>query len=328
MKNMSTHPLWNDYPQLKMELVQTTELIEKTLFVRNQAVNQAMKEIFQANGKMIRPAFSLLFSSLGDKTDPVRARHVAASLELFHNATLLHDDIIDDGKIRRGLPTVQSVYGKKAAVYAGDYLISACFKMTLPYSQMLDTQGLLTRAMEQVIKGELQQLSNSYNIDVSFRQYLTQIKGKTAELFAISCLSGAQESQMSKKEQSLSFRIGLQIGMAFQLLDDLLEYTQSEEEWGKNLLQDLSNGIYTAPVILSKEQAPHFFQTMLNKRNWSAEEAATVRQTLADAGGIEETRRLAERYTDKALTLIRQLPDKPEKDTIEQLTRALLKRQS
>ncbi|WP_228588359.1 polyprenyl synthetase family protein [Alkalibacterium sp.] len=325
---MSTHPIWNDYPQLKTELVQTTELIDKTLFVRNQAVNQAMKEMFQANGKMIRPAFSLLFSSLGHNSDPVRARHIAASIELFHNATLLHDDIIDDGKIRRGLPTMQSVYGKKAAVYAGDYLISACFKITLPYNQMLDTQGLLTRAMDQVIKGELQQLSNSYNIEVSLKQYLTQIKGKTAELFAISCLMGAQESQMSKSEQNLSFRIGLQIGMAFQLLDDLLEYTQLEEEWGKSLLQDLSNGIYTAPVIFSKEQVPAFLQNLKNNREWSSEEAESVRQTLCEAGGIKRTRLLAEQYTDKALALIRQLPDRPERVTIEQLTRSLLKRLS
>lgn len=325
---MSTHPIWNSYPQLKAELMQATKLIEKNLFVRNHAVDQVMKEIFRANGKMLRPAYSLLFSSLGEKSDPVRARHIAASLEMFHNATLLHDDIVDDGKIRRGLPTMQSVYGKKAAVYAGDYLISACFKMTLPYSQTLNIQGLLTRAMEQVIKGELQQLSNSYNIDVSFRQYLTQIKGKTAELFAISCLSGAQESKMSKSDQNLSFRIGLQIGMAFQLLDDVLEYTQSEEEWGKSLLQDLSNGIYTAPIILSKEQAPDFFQTMLNKKEWSTEEAVSVRQTLTEAGGIEETRKLAERYTDKALALIRQLPARPERDMIEELTRTLLNRKS
>lgn len=325
---MSTHPIWNDYPQLKKELQQTTLLIEKNLFVRNKDVNQAMKEIFKANGKMIRPAFSLLFSSLGENSDPVRARHIAASIELFHNATLLHDDIIDDGKIRRGLPTVQSVYGKKAAVYAGDYLISACFKMTLPYSQMLDTQGLLTWAMDQVIKGELQQLNNNYNAEVSFRQYLTQIKGKTAELFAISCLSGAQESQMSKRDQNLSFRIGLQIGMAFQLLDDLLEYTQTEDEWGKSLLQDLSNGIYTAPVILSKEQAPHLIKNMLNKKEWSEEEAKNVRQILIEAGGIEQTRQLADRYTDKALVLIRQLPNGPERGTIEELTRALLIRKS
>lgn len=325
---MSTYPLWNQYPELKKELIETTKMIEQSLFVRNKAVDQAMKEIFRANGKMIRPAYSLLFSHLGEQSEPVRARHIAASIELFHNATLLHDDIIDDGKIRRGLPTVQSVYGKKAAVYAGDYLISACFKLTLPYSQQLDTQGLLTRAMEQVIKGELQQLSNSYNPNVSFRQYLTQIKGKTAELFAVSCLSGAQEGGLSKKNQQLSFRIGLQIGMAFQLLDDLLEYTQSEEEWGKNLLQDLSNGIFTAPVILSKEAAPDFFEEMLKKNEWSGSEAEGVRQVLVEAGGIEKTRQLAERYTYKALELICQLPDGKERDQIEKLTRALLQRKS
>ncbi|WP_034300260.1 polyprenyl synthetase family protein [Alkalibacterium sp. AK22] len=325
---MSTYPLWNQYPELKEALIETTNLIEKTLFVRNKAVNQAMKEIFKAHGKMIRPAYCLLFSSLGNQSEPARARHLAASIELFHNATLLHDDIIDDGKIRRGLPTVQSVYGKKAAVYAGDYLISACFKMTLPYSQQLDTQGLLTRAMEQVIKGELQQLSNSYNPNVSFRQYLTQIKGKTAELFAISCLSGAQEGGLNKQNQQLSFRIGLQIGMAFQLLDDLLEYTQSEEEWGKSLLQDLSNGIYTAPVILSKEKAADFFADMLKQEEWSKDEADSVRQILVEAGGIDKTRQLAERYTRKALKLISQLPSGEPRNQIEQLTRALLQRKS
>jgi len=96
--------------------------------------------------------------------------------------------------------------------------------MTHPYSQVLDTQGILTRAMERVIGGELQQLSTSYDQSVTIRSYLTQIRGKTAELFGLSCLTGAMESGMSKKQQALSYRIGVQIGMAFQLMDDLLEY--------------------------------------------------------------------------------------------------------
>nr|WP_198033997.1 polyprenyl synthetase family protein [Marinilactibacillus sp. 15R] len=120
---MSIHSIWDEFPDLEKELKQTRQLIFSKIFIRNQQVNDAAKGIFQSSGKMIRPAYSLLFSQLGPKSEPERARVMAAAIEVFHNATLIHDDIIDEGDIRRGTPTIQAAHGKKSAVYAGDYLL-------------------------------------------------------------------------------------------------------------------------------------------------------------------------------------------------------------
>ncbi|WP_080145543.1 polyprenyl synthetase family protein [Marinilactibacillus piezotolerans] len=323
---MTIHLFWDDYPTVKEELIQTKQLIESNIFIRNQQVHEAAKDIFIHNGKMVRPAYALLFSKLGPASEQQRAQSIAASLEIFHNATLLHDDIIDEGIVRRGQPTIQARYGKKSAVYAGDYLISVCFRITHPYRLEMDVQGLLTRAMERVIRGELQQLDQTYNGEMTLRRYLTQIRGKTAELFALSCYAGAMESGLSVKAQWLSYRIGLKIGMAFQLMDDLLEYTQEEADWGKTTFQDIKNGIYTAPVIYTMEQSPEFFKNLLEKETYTDKDVQAIRTALHDAKGIEKAEKLAERYTQKALALIEELPNGKEKEEIKRLTTTLLKR--
>jgi len=116
---MTVHPIWNDYPSIKSELVLIKESIKEQIFIRNEKVNHAAIEVFQTNGKMIRPAYSLMFSNLGKNSEPKRARDMAAAIEVFHNATLLHDDIVDDGTVRRGKPTIQSVPGKKRLFIPG-----------------------------------------------------------------------------------------------------------------------------------------------------------------------------------------------------------------
>ncbi|MFC6463677.1 polyprenyl synthetase family protein [Marinilactibacillus sp. GCM10026970] len=320
------HPLWDEYPVLKEELSETKKLIYNKIFIRNKQVNDAAKHIFEASGKMVRPAYALLFSRLGPDSQAERAKVVAASIEIFHNATLLHDDIVDEGAIRRGSPTIQAAYGKKAAVYAGDFLLSICFRITHPYRIELDVQGILTRAMERVIGGELHQLNQSFNEEITMRRYLTQIRGKTAELFALSCYAGAMESGMSEKDQWVSYRIGVQVGMAFQLLDDLLEYTQEESSWGKSLFQDLSNGVYTAPILFAMEKDPEFFKAQFAKESYTQEDLSLIRKVLTETKGLDAALKLAERYTDKALKLIQQLPEEESKKDIEQLTRTLLSR--
>ncbi|MFL2098793.1 polyprenyl synthetase family protein [Marinilactibacillus psychrotolerans] len=277
---MSIHSMWNDFPDLEKELKQTRQLIFSKIFIRNQQVNAAAKGIFKSNGKMIRPAYSLLFSQMGAESVPERARVMAAAIEVFHNATLIHDDIIDEGDIRRGNPTIQSAYGKKSAVYAGDYLLSVCFRMTHPYRQVIDVQGILTRAMERVTGGELHQLDQSYNQEMTIRRYLTQIRGKTAELYALACFGGAMESNMSTKDQWLSYRIGVQIGMAFQLMDDLLEYTQDDAVWEKTMFQDLKNGIYTAPILFSMKRLPVFFKKQFAKTEYTEQDFIEIRKEL------------------------------------------------
>ncbi|WP_244244597.1 polyprenyl synthetase family protein [Marinilactibacillus kalidii] len=320
------HPLWKDYPVIQKELNETKNMIYQNIFIRNKQVNEAAKHIFEASGKMVRPAYALLFSQLGSTSQPERARVMAGAIEIFHNATLLHDDIIDEGEIRRGTPTIQAAYGKKSAVYAGDFLLSVCFRITHPYRLEMDVQGILTRAMERVIGGELHQLDQSFNEEMTLRRYLTQIRGKTAELFALACYAGAMESGLPEKEQWISYRIGIQIGMAFQLMDDLLEYTQDEADWGKAMFQDLKNGIYTAPVLFSMKQEPTFFKEQFAKEVYTQEDLITIRNVLIETKGIESAFKMAERYTDKALKLIQQLPDGSSKQDIERLTKTLLQR--
>lgn len=324
---MKLHPIWNSYPQTKAELEQTIQLIEKNIRLRHKEIEAVIKDTLSSGGKLIRPAYTLLFSSFGPEHNPERARALAASIELLHTATLIHDDIVDDSPQRRGKETFQSRYGKDAAVYAGDYLFAVSFRLTSQYADMLDYLTINTQGMERILTGELNQMTLRYNQKMTIRQYLTQIRGKTAELFGLACYVGSLESKQSKKASRNAYRIGTQIGMAFQIMDDVLDYSQKAEVFGKPVLEDVKQGIYTAPLIYAMKKEPSFFEQLLEKRDqMTTEDIQELQKRVIEAGGVEEAYRLAKKYTDKAMSLINQLPDTPEKQIIQELTLKLINR--
>ena len=324
---MQIHPMWEAYPELQSELMQTIELMDSRIHLRNKSIEHALMDMMHTGGKLVRPAFTLLFSTFGEDHDPRRARAFAAAIEILHMATLIHDDVIDDSPKRRGQSTIQSKYGKDVAVYAGDYLFTVSFKLLTDYSNSMKQMQINTNGMERILMGEIDQMHLRYNQKITVRNYLTQISGKTAQLFALACYSGALEGGQSERFARNCYYIGSHIGMAFQIMDDILDYSQTAESFGKPVLEDVRQGIYSAPLIYAMRKDHSAFQVFLEKKEKiTNEDTIKVQQLVTDLGGLDEAQQLAGKYTRKALKRINQLPDSPEKEIIRKVTMSLLDR--
>lgn len=166
---MKLHPMWENYPALSKELTETLKRMEETVRLKNKPVEQAIKETIHAGGKLLRPAYQLLFSQFGPEQDRDKAIALAASIEMLHTATLIHDDIVDEADLRRGQPNIRSQFGNVVSVYAGDYLFVCCFKLLSDYSTSLKSLQLNSRSMEKVLNGELGQMDDRYNYELSVK---------------------------------------------------------------------------------------------------------------------------------------------------------------
>ncbi|MEG0325318.1 MAG: polyprenyl synthetase family protein [Cellulosilyticaceae bacterium] len=191
------YTMWDRYPDIKEELIAIVGIMDKNATCKDKVIESSIKEMVHSNGKMLRPAFTVIASKFGEYL-PERTRAMAAVVEMFHMATLVHDDVIDDANLRRGVETVQSRYGKEYAVYIGDYLFCLCFK-TLAETASLQTIKMDSRAMSRICLGEVEQLNSRFNKEVSVKNYLKRVSGKTAELFSLSLYIGAAESECEAK---------------------------------------------------------------------------------------------------------------------------------
>lgn len=324
---MSVPSFWEPYLELQIELESVTQLMAKQIHLRNKEIEAALIDSIHSGGKMIRPAYTLLFSKFGDTQQVDRTHALAAAIELLHTATLIHDDIVDDSPLRRGTPSIQSKYGKDVAVYAGDYLFTVCFRLLSTHANTTEQVEINTRGMERILMGELDQMHLRYNKKMSIRNYLTQISGKTAHLFALACYSGALNGGQTEKFSRNGYYIGSHIGMAFQIIDDILDYSQTTDIFGKPVLEDVRQGVYTAPLIFALQENNKRLKELIDKEaHMSEEETKEVQQLVIELGGLKKAKKLAEKYTQKAMKRIEQLPEQQEKEQIKGITLSLLDR--
>ena len=273
------HSHWNDYPTIQNKLQVVCSFLEKQLNVRNKDIQQALIDFSQAGGKYLRPAFFFLFAEIGDqeKQNEEDLIKIASSIELLHMATLIHDDIIDDSPLRRGTMTIQSRYGKDIAVYTGDLLFTLFFEVLIDVMNGSPFMAMNAQAMKGLLLGELDQMHNRYNSNQTIDDYLLSVNGKTAELFWLACLEGAHFGHTSPEIEALAGDIGRNIGIAFQAYDDILDYTSDESTLQKPVLEDLTQGVYTIPLLLAKAQNSAAFEPFLRKKgNLTEEEAKKV----------------------------------------------------
>ena len=319
------HSMWNEYPFLKQELIAIRQLMLESIEIEDAEIHQAIVTMLQQGGKMIRPAYLTLFANWCKNGKPQEVRAVAAALELLHVATLLHDDVIDEADMRRGQATLNARYGNRVAIYAGDYVLTSCYRLLSEYAEDLEGVSLPTNGMARVVEGELAQMRNRYRYDLGLQEYLKRIEGKTAQLFMVSCYMGAKLGEM---EDALRVKkIGQQIGMAFQILDDILDYQATAQEFGKPVLEDVTQGIYTAPLIYAMEKDSQKIIPLLEKKQEiSEQERLLLRKLVHDFGGVQKAQQLAQQYTNQALSQIDRLPESDMKDILIQLTKQLLER--
>ena len=315
---------WNKYPEIQNEIQGVVNVIEKNAKCRDKIVEGSILELLHSGGKMLRPSFVILASKFGEY-DSERAKALGAVVEMFHMATLVHDDIIDEATLRRGKETVQSKYGKNYAVYIGDYLFCICFKILATLGSK-NTIAVDTMSMSRICMSEIDQLNSRYDRNVSVKKYLKRISGKTAELFSLSLFIGATESGCSKKLSKLFWEIGHNIGMAFQVIDDILDYTGSDEGIGKNSANDLKQGIYTLPLILALQNKPSDLREILQKDDYSEDDVKQVIELVNKYDGVNKARDIAKKYTNKAFKQINKLPENEYREILLEIANMLLDR--
>ncbi|MGP6145899.1 polyprenyl synthetase family protein [Jeotgalibaca sp. A122] len=323
---VKTHPMWNNFPNIQALLLECLDLIIEKTAIENKEIEKTVTDLVKNKGKLLRPAYFFLFSRLGNATQDAHKNIIAAaaSTEVLHLATLIHDDIIDESKMRRGIETVQSKYGKDVAVYTGDLLLSVYFDLLADATDSVEIIKLNTLSMKRVLLGELNQMTNAYNTDITYEDYLKSIKGKTAQLFELSCYQGAYFGQCDSEIIEKSRSIGQNIGIAFQMLDDIMDYTHTPESLAKPILNDVKQGVYTLPLILGMETSDAFLPLLKKGEHLSDSDLATLVSLLHEHDCIARAHEIAKTYSDKALASIEMLPSHPEKDVLYSLTKTLL----
>ena len=302
------------------------DLIRERLHSEVVLINQISHYIINSGGKRLRPVILLLVArALGYEG---RDHHeLAAVVEFIHTATLLHDDVVDASELRRGKKTANNVFGNEASVLVGDFLYSRSFQMMVRV-QSMRVMEILADATNTIAEGEVMQLLNVHDADLTEEDYQEVIRCKTAKLFESAAELGAVLAGRDKDEQKAMADYGMHLGIAFQLIDDALDYSATSEELGKNIGDDLAEGKMTLPLI-------HVM------RNGSEEEAALVRHAVENGGkdeidailaaiestgAIAYTSRSAEREADRAIAALSGLPDSPFKEALETLARFAVSR--
>lgn len=325
---MKIHPMWHEYPTLAPELASALTLIEKQITTNNTPVAKAIMEMINGGGKLLRPAYCLLFSRFQD-TDREKMIALAAAIETLHTATLIHDDIIDKSPTRRNQVTIQKQFGPDTAVYAGDYLFVVCFKLLAHYASSLRSIQQDSGSMEKILKGELDQMATRYQTQITINDYLKQVSGKTGQLFALSCFVGAYESGGTTNFAKTAEKIGMNIGIAFQLLDDILDYTSDGETLGKPVYEDVRSGVYSAPLILAMQRDRQAFLPLLAKKEHISDtEMIQLRDLVIKYEGVKQAYTMAQQRTELATAGLQKLPAGAARDDLIRLTGSLLNRKS
>ena len=290
--------------------------------------DEAISPLVNAGGMMLRPAFLLLASKFGEY-DKDKMHNLAAAIEMMHMATLVHDDVVDESKLRRGVETIQHKYSKEYAVYIGDFLFCQCFIMLASYNYSTENLKDISKAISKICMGEIIQHNIRYAKKTNLKKYIKVISGKTAALFAISFYTGAKESKCTEKTSKLLGRVGYYIGMAFQIIDDLLDYSGDTTELGKTAQSDLIKGYYTLPLIYAlSEDKENKILGILENSSLNNEDVRDITILVNEFKGIDKAKNLADKYTKKAFDYIEKLPECESKKTIKDITQKLLNRNS
>ncbi len=284
-------------------------------------VNQLGHYIVASGGKRLRPLLVLLSAHAFGYRGPYHV-NMAAVIEFIHTATLLHDDVVDGSDMRRGQETANSIWGNEASVLVGDFLYSRSFQMMVEVGHV-QVMNIMADTTNAIAEGEVQQLLNCHDPAITEERYLSVIRSKTAKLFEAGGQLGPVLAGCETELQETMARYGMHLGTAFQLIDDVLDYSASPSKLGKNIGDDLAEGKPTLPLIYalregSERQASVVREAILNG---GLERIADVTEAVESTGALQYTAALAHKESDAALDALAPLPESDFKDALRALTR-------
>lgn len=316
---------WQEKTAMIAHLNEVDQVIGKQLTVKQRKMNEILQDLASSGGKRIRPGLCIIGAGFGSK--PIESIYpLAAVLEMLHLATLVHDDIIDDATHRRGALTTQQKYGKDYAVYTGDYIFTKCFEI-LAENYELHHMKELSKAVSRVCVGEIEQFDGRFKLHTSVKKYLKIVGAKTSALLATSLAVGAYEAGCDERFCKKLGKIGLHVGNAFQIIDDILDYTGDEARVGKTLGNDLKQGYYTLPLIYALRKNDSVLNRLLAADVYDDETIKRIIVRVNELGGVRQAQLLAEKYTIKSLKEISSLPTCQSRDDLEWITKRLLVRE-
>ncbi len=320
---MRTAPL---YGTVQDDLSRVEAVFDEIKKVDFGPLSEMLGMALGGGGKLMRPGLALLCGRFGTY-DLDRLVSLAASVELLHTATLVHDDVIDRADTRRGRPTVNSAFENSTTVMLGDFLFAHAADRAVATGSLRVVQ-LFSETLMIMAKGEIRQDLAAYDSRQTIRDYLARIGGKTASLFATACEGAGEVSEQPEEQVSALREYGYNFGMAFQVVDDILDFTGDEEEMGKPVGSDLMQGTLTLPSFLLMERSPNGNLVEAYFESPSPEKLQAAVQTVRDSGAVEESSQMAKEFCDRAIDALSALPDTPDRETLAELARYILDRQS
>jgi octaprenyl-diphosphate synthase len=318
----------NNFNQLlAVDMAAVDRVIRTRLYSEVVLVNQVAEYIVSSGGKRLRPALVVL-SAQAFSYQGTSHHDLAAVVEFIHTATLLHDDVVDESGLRRGRETANALFGNAASILVGDFLYSRAFQMMVEVGEMRVMQTL-SDATNIIAEGEVLQLLNCNDADVDAENYMRVIHYKTAKLFEAAMRLGAIIAKSTPEEEAAAAKYGMHLGTAFQLVDDVLDYSANEEETGKHLGDDLAEGKPTLPLIYAMQHGTPEQAAVVRGaiEQGDVEKFAEVLQIIHATGALEFTRLQAMREVELACLAITDLPDSKFKTCLVELAHFAATRQ-
>lgn len=310
------------------------EAVKSEILARAQSpvamIPDLAKHLINAGGKRIRPMLTLATARLFDYQGDHHIK-LAASVELIHGATLLHDDVVDASSLRRGAKTANVIWGNKESVLVGDFIFSRAFELMVAAGDLRILQ-ILSSASSVIAEGEVLQLSTQKNIAATFEMYLAIVKAKTAALFAAATQSGALIAGCSVAEENALRRYGQNLGIAYQLIDDALDYAGFESALGKSVGDDFKEGKMTLPIVYAvaraRENEKSFWRRVISEGRVKDGDFEKARMLMERDDAIEDTVACAKKYAGEALNVLSEAPQNEYTSALANLVEASINRGS
>jgi len=301
---------------VETEFEAVNKLILKQLYTNVPLVDQVAKYIVGNGGKRLRPLVSLLAAKACSYEGDEHIR-VAAVVEFLHTATLLHDDVVDESNLRRGRATVNARWGNAPSILVGDFLLSRSFQMIVAIRNMRIME-ILSEATNVIAEGEVLQLVNCKDPDTSEASYMTVIEQKTAKMFEAAAQSGAVLAEQPPEIEQALVEYAIQLGSAFQMVDDLLDYDGNAAEMGKNVGDDLAEGKATLPLIYAIQAAPTPQAQMIREAiaTGGTERIEEISAIVQQCGALKYTKDKAVEASKRACQALEVIPDSIYKDAM------------